>query len=169
MKYIPADKLIAEIERLKEKAQAERVLYPQTILSAKNYLLIKDYDTLLSIITSLQQEQPKFKVGDTIHEIGENTVFPMTIERISDGDYVCFTENTQSFINIEFQDDYELVEQEQPETDMNNIQKSILEKEMDSYFESMEVQEHENIFEETFQRIAKHFYELGKKTRIDGL
>ena len=38
-----------------------------------------------------------------------------------------------------------------------------LEKEMDTYFETMEVQEHENIFEDTFQMIAKHFFELGLK------
>lgn len=59
MKYIPADKLKAEIERLKERAQAERVLHPKTILAVKNFLLIQDYDSLLSIIASLQQEQPE--------------------------------------------------------------------------------------------------------------
>lgn len=36
-----------------------------------------------------------------------------------------------------------------------------LEKEMDTYFETMEVLEHEYIFEYTFQRIARHFFELG--------
>ena len=36
-----------------------------------------------------------------------------------------------------------------------------LEKEMDSYFNTMQVLEHENIFEITFQKIAKHFFELG--------
>lgn len=51
----------------------------------------------------------KFKIGDTIHKIGENTVFPMTIEKIEDGDYVC--NDSHSFVNIKFQDDYELVEQ----------------------------------------------------------
>ena len=40
-----------------------------------------------------------------------------------------------------------------------------LESEMDTYFETMEVLEHENIFEYTFQRIAKHFFELGVKAR----
>ena len=40
-----------------------------------------------------------------------------------------------------------------------------LEKEMDTYFETMEVLEHENIFEDTFQRIAKHFFELGLNTK----
>ena len=38
-----------------------------------------------------------------------------------------------------------------------------LEQEMDRYFETMEVLEHENIFESTFQKIAEYFYELGKK------
>ena len=32
-----------------------------------------------------------------------------------------------------------------------------LEKEMDRYFETMQVLEYEYIFEDTFQRIAKHF------------
>ena len=36
-----------------------------------------------------------------------------------------------------------------------------LESEMFKYFETMEVLEHENIFENTFQKIAKHFFELG--------
>lgn len=40
-----------------------------------------------------------------------------------------------------------------------------LESEMDKYFETMEVLEHENIFEDTFQRIAKHFFELGLKAK----
>ena len=42
-----------------------------------------------------------------------------------------------------------------------------LEKEMDTYFETMEVLEHEYIFEDTFQRIAKHFFELGLKTKLN--
>ena len=40
-----------------------------------------------------------------------------------------------------------------------------LEKEMNNYFVSMKVQEHENIFESTFRQIAKHFYELGIKAK----
>lgn len=36
-----------------------------------------------------------------------------------------------------------------------------LEEEMDKYFESMEVQEHENIFEDTFHKIARHFAKWG--------
>lgn len=36
-----------------------------------------------------------------------------------------------------------------------------LEKEMDRFFEAMPIQEHENIFEDTYHMIARHFYELG--------
>jgi hypothetical protein len=49
------------------------------------------------------------------------------------------------------------LQQEQSEVD--------LESEMDKYFKTMEVLEHENIFEDTFQRIAKHFFELGLKAK----
>jgi hypothetical protein len=43
-----------------------------------------------------------------------------------------------------------------------------LEKEMNDYFVSMEVQENENIFESTFRLIAKHFFELGLKASQKG-
>lgn len=49
------EEIIAEIERLKERANAERVLHPKTILSAKNFLLIQDYDNLLKFIKARQQ------------------------------------------------------------------------------------------------------------------
>ena len=42
-----------------------------------------------------------------------------------------------------------------------------LEKEMNDYFVSMGVQEHENIFESTFRQIAKHFFELGIRANCD--
>lgn len=45
------------------------------------------------------------------------------------------------------------LQQEQPEVD--------LEEEMDRFFEEMPIQEHENIFEDTYQMIARHFYKLG--------
>lgn len=37
-----------------------------------------------------------------------------------------------------------------------------LEEEMDRFFEEMSIQEHENIFEDTFQMIARHFAEWGR-------
>lgn len=36
-----------------------------------------------------------------------------------------------------------------------------LEEEMEKFFETMPVLEHENIFEDTFQNIARHFAEWG--------
>lgn len=47
------EKIKAEIERLIERAKAERVLHPQTILAAKNYLLIEDYKNLISFINHI--------------------------------------------------------------------------------------------------------------------
>lgn len=55
--YIEKDALIAEIERLIERAKAERVLHPKTILAAKNYLLIEDYNKLLSFIDTLEVKE----------------------------------------------------------------------------------------------------------------
>lgn len=49
------------------------------------------------------------------------------------------------------------LQQEQSEVD--------LEEEMDRFFEEMSIQEHENIFEDTYQMIARHFYELGKNSK----
>lgn len=49
------------------------------------------------------------------------------------------------------------LQQEQPEVD--------LEEEMDRFFEEMPIQEHENIFEDTYHMIARHFYELGKNSK----
>lgn len=53
--------LVAEIERFIERAKAERVLYPKTILSAKNYLLIEDYKKLLSFIDTLEVKEVDFE------------------------------------------------------------------------------------------------------------
>lgn len=47
------------------------------------------------------------------------------------------------------------LQQERPEVE--------LEEEMDRFFEEMPIQEHENIFEDTYQMIARHFFELGLK------
>jgi len=82
MKYIDAEKLIAEIERLKERAQAERVLYPKTILAAKDYLLIQDYDNLLSFIASLQQEQQEVDLAEELTRFFSKN--PIPHEHITD-------------------------------------------------------------------------------------
>ena len=55
--YIDKDAVVAEIERLIERAKAERVLYPKTILSAKNFLLLEDYDRLKKIIDKIEAKE----------------------------------------------------------------------------------------------------------------
>lgn len=57
MKLIDKNAVVAEIERLIERAKAERVLYPKTILAAKNYLLIEDYKKLLSFLDTLEAKE----------------------------------------------------------------------------------------------------------------
>ena len=58
MNLIDKDALVAEVDRLIERAKAERVLYPKTILSAKNLLLLEDYDSLKNFINTLEVKDP---------------------------------------------------------------------------------------------------------------
>lgn len=155
--YIDADKLIAEIDNIYSEAVCE---YKSTKSRYSEGALDVTH-RISSIITSLRQEQPKFKTGDTIHKIGENTVFPMTIERIYDGDYVCVTEHQQLFINIKFQNDYELVEQEQPEVDLmdTRIQYASVHDGIKSFAETYSF----NIDSQLFPQLSKEQQELWRK------
>lgn len=93
------------------------------------------YKRVLRIIDSLQQER---QIGEEYAiEIGKHT-HVLRVGSQSDID---------SLIRQE--------KQEQTEVD--------LEKEMDRFFEEMPIQEHENIFEDTYQMIARHFYEFRLK------
>lgn len=139
IKYIDAEKLISEIRRLHDAHSGKHGCDEVGL----NLEYLEDF------VTSLQQERPKFNVGDTIHKTGENTALPMTIERIYDGDYVCVTEHQQSFINIKFQDDYELVEQDQSEMD--------LEKEINEYCGERKCRPVPDFME----AVARHFAEWG--------
>lgn len=49
--------IVEWVEKSIERAKAERVLYPKTILAAKNYLLIEDYNKLLSFIDTLEVKE----------------------------------------------------------------------------------------------------------------
>jgi hypothetical protein len=69
MKLIDKSALVAEIEKLIERAKAERVLYPKTLLAAKNYLLIEDYNKLLSFINTLEvKEVLEEPISDDLEE-----------------------------------------------------------------------------------------------------
>lgn len=151
MKYIDSEKLISELTRMQFDLNAA-YRHPQSDSIVRAISL--EYDDILSLVDSLQREQPKFKVGDTIHRKGENTVFPMIIESISDVDYAC--DGGKCFVSIKFQDDYELVQQEQPEVDIVT--------EYDEQFDSNPV------YGRLANRnagiaIARHFFELGLNAR----
>lgn len=47
--------------------------------------------------------------------------------------------------------------------DINKRPVKGLDEEMEKFFETMPVLEHENIFEDTFKNIARHFAEWGRK------
>lgn len=64
MKYINAEKLIAEIERLGRNWDGEKELQPASLFQADLY-------ELLSFITSLQQEQDMGEVSDGYHTFDE--------------------------------------------------------------------------------------------------
>lgn len=55
--YIDKAAVVAEIDRLIERAKAERVLYPKTILSAKNLLLLENYDMLKKFIDKIEVKE----------------------------------------------------------------------------------------------------------------
>ena len=54
---IDKDALVAEVEKFIERSKAERVLHPKTILAAKHYLLMEDYNKLLSFINTLEVKE----------------------------------------------------------------------------------------------------------------
>lgn len=66
---IDKDALVAEIEKFIERAKAERVLHPKTILAAKNYLLIEDYNNLLSFINTLEVKEVDLKKEPTSDDL----------------------------------------------------------------------------------------------------
>ena len=73
---IDKDALIAEIEKLIERAKAERVLYPKTILAAKNYLLIDDYKKLLSLLDTLEVKEIGISIPNIDDILEEDGIDP---------------------------------------------------------------------------------------------
>ena len=74
MKYIPVEKLIAEIEKRKEAREDVRNTddgyYPESNFAIRD----KEDDEILSIITSLQQEQPEMDFMRNASEVNIKTI-----------------------------------------------------------------------------------------------
>lgn len=134
MRYIDADKLIAEIERRKEK--------PGITFRERNILV--DIETSIArlradmIISSLQQEKPKFNVGDLVvskknphltykilatnipNELGKTDY---KVEIFTDGKPGLLSEphNIHLISSDKIEDWGELVLQERPEVDLEKL------------------------------------------------
>lgn len=145
-KYIDADILKAEIERYKQGAAIAR--FDNAGENADYFQGKVDLcDDLTRIITSLQQEQPESSKGKFVFP---NFLYARTVDnKTIDVSYA-----PQSIDAVEY---IKNVPIEQPNVD--------LEEEMDRFFEEMPVYEHENIFEDTFQMIARHFWNKGYTAR----
>lgn len=136
MKYIDAEKLIVEIERhIKHYEKLDR----DDFKNGELYIC----QELLSFVKSLRQEQPESLKGEFVFP---NFLYARTVDnKTIDVSYA-----PQSLDAVEY-----------IKNDPTEQTEVALEEEMDRYFDTMQVFEHENIFEETFHKIARHFYELG--------
>ena len=135
-----------------------------------NNLLVGFCDTLLSLIDSMQEE-PKFKVGQTIKKEGFNADF--TITKIEDGFYYS---KDGSYFPLSDQDNWEVVKIDYDE--LNSMLNDALSKETPETWNEMlgeepttEIdfeQELYNYFGQVKDftlgmRIAKRFYDMGRK------
>ena len=156
-----------EIEKLIEKAQAERVLHSKTILGAKNLLLIEDYNKLLQFIDSLPEEpekQPKFKVGDTIKGPCNNI---FQVKEVLDTQYLLHSENGDELNSIEIVDKYSCILKEPASED--------LEDEIDRYLdladlktECIGITSAQDYFDD-ITKTAHHFAEWQKRQMMKKL
>ena len=145
MRYIDTEPLLKEINRIEEEARKVRVSgTDKEAIGAdgKVKLCLK----LKFLIDSLRQEQNE-RHYTKVREIKTGKEFLAEYSTESAEWYEAGTGNAYSISDVE-------IVKEQQEVD--------LEKEIDRFFEEMPIHEHENIFEDTYQMIARHFYELGQ-------
>ena len=145
-KYIDAEKLIAELRRQKRELEL-------SIQSQGDYgqsCQIVAYENILSLIASLQQEQPEPVKG--------KFVFPKLLyARTLDNKTIDVSYGPQDMTSIEYvRNDF--VEQEQPDVD---LEKEIFEAEK-KYGDIDEMGGQQILlFDDEFRDILRHFYELG--------
>lgn len=92
------------------KDESIRKFLIKTIEQVPNDSLLWETMDKSSVLTWLEKPIPKFRVGDTICMISEEVPYPRTIEKIENGNYIY--DNGKGFINLKFQDNYELFKQE---------------------------------------------------------
>ena len=72
------------------------------------------FDDCIAWLEKQKQDEPtpKFKIGDIIHKIGEEVIYPITVEKIEDGYYI--GNNNKCFVNVKFQDSYKQLVKKEP-------------------------------------------------------
>lgn len=172
-KLIDKDALVAEIERRIKGVNSCPFRTAELGSEKLNEGQLNAYNSILSFIDTLEVIDPYEQciqypsVKDGIEAHAETYSFNIESELFNQ-----LTKEQQALWRKEIEQacisgggaGYELAKD--PRYKENLEMKEVnLQKEMDTYFETMEVLEHENIFEDTFQRIAKHFFELGVKAK----
>lgn len=154
MKYIDADRLRAEIERRLSLLEGG-TSHPEVVKRVEG--VIKGYNSILSLIDSLQQEHLEMDVISTAKVFLEAlSKTPYNNKPITDAQIIV----KQLLIFLKTPSKYNpdaIVEQ--PEVD--------LEKEIDAYFDNYEIASKEDCYLTHVQAcvFAKHFYELGRNAR----
>lgn len=146
-KYIPVDKLIAEIESLYDN-MLKRIKIDK---GNSDYWAGKAdaYSNVIGIITSLQQEQPETPSGEEVM----NMCNRILIDWVKEGKTPEEREQREQ-AHIRF---FELYDEYMEQPDMD------LEKEIESYLDGFIKTPTRTYFRDTI----KHFYERGLNTRKD--
>lgn len=160
MKYIDADKLKVEIERRKKICEGLFERESDTYYQGKAVA----YGKLLSFIESLQQEQPDCHTVEEWMQHIKNSD-PLTKDIFSKGPYdvlydalnypyqYCY-DAIKEFGELCFQTGVNSAKQEQPEVDLDKLINDFLLNNSEFLIESDS--------KTVVQKLAHHFYELGK-------
>lgn len=153
-KYIDAERLVAEIERREKSIDECPFIEAELGASIKRDAKIKTFNELISLITSLQQEQPEVKSG--------KFVFPKYLyARTKDNKTIDVSYAPQDMTAIEYIRN-DSIEHEQPEVD--------LEKEIEACWQNWlspsNQKEVEGVLPKTeFAFYAHHFWNKGYNAR----
>jgi hypothetical protein len=151
----------------KIKAEIERHINELDI-SDESTLIEAELSDLLSFLSTLESEKPE---ADLEKEIEISIRLLNGLHTLEDnkswykGRYEELKELARNFYELGCRctaEKYDEIEyNRQRAEELEKPMQEGLEEEMDKFFETMLVLEHENIFEDTFKNIARHFAEWG--------
>jgi len=183
MKYIDAEKLKAEIERRIKSVESCPFIEAEFGAEMKREGKVQAYNEILSFINSLQQEQPKFNVGDLVvskknphltykilatnipNELGKTDY---KVEIFTDGKPGILDEphNIHLISSDRIEDWGELVQQEQSEVSLEREIRDYFSKWNYNFYNSVITMDNDIVATlSSIQNVARHFYELGLNAR----